>query len=76
ELYRNNVLIDTATTPQDGQYRFLNIPVEFGLNVFRVVLYGPQGQRREVIRQISVGDGRLSPGEFRYGFGTVQRNQP
>ena len=75
ELYRNNVLIDTATTPQGGQYRFLNIPVEFGLNVFRVVLYGPQGQRREVIRQISVGDGRLGAGEFQYGLGAVQRNR-
>ncbi|HEY6868492.1 MAG TPA: carboxypeptidase-like regulatory domain-containing protein, partial [Novosphingobium sp.] len=75
ELYRNNILIDTAAAPQDGQYRFLNIPVEFGLNVFRVVLYGPQGQRREVIRQISVGDGRLGAGAFQYGFGTVQRNQ-
>ena len=43
ELYSNNVLIDTAATGQGGQYRFLNIPVEFGLNVSRLILYGPQG---------------------------------
>lgn len=75
ELYRNNVLIDTAATGQGGQYRFLNIPVEFGLNVFRVVLYGPQGQRRETVRQISVGDGRLGQGEFVYSASAVQKNR-
>ncbi|MBC2662464.1 hypothetical protein H7F50_11925 [Novosphingobium flavum] len=75
ELYRNNILIDTATGPENGQYRFLNVPVEFGLNVFRVVLYGPQGQRRETVRQISVGDGRLAPGELVYTASAVQKNR-
>ena len=76
ELYRNDLLIDTLSTPQDGQYRFLNIPVEFGLNVFRVVLYGPQGQRREIVRQISVGDGRLGAGELSYSVAAIQKNRP
>ena len=75
ELYRNNILIDTASGPDNGQYRFLNVPVEFGLNVFRVVLYGPQGQRRETVRQISVGDGRLSTGELVYTASAVQKNR-
>lgn len=75
ELYRNNVLIDTATRPEGGQYRFLNVPVEFGLNLFRVVLYGPQGQRREIVRQVSVGDGRLGPGELVYSASAVQKNR-
>ena len=74
ELYRNNTLIGSTRTPVNGQYAFLQVPVDFGLNVFRLVFYGPQGQRREVVRKISVGDGRLTPGQFIYSFGAAQKD--
>ncbi|HSG57036.1 MAG TPA: hypothetical protein VLA45_16425, partial [Paracoccaceae bacterium] len=73
ELYRNNVLLGSTALATNGQYEFLEVPVDYGLNVFRLVFYGPQGQRREEVRRISVGDGRLSAGEFHYSFGAVQR---
>ena len=72
ELYRNGVLLDSTAQATNGQYEFLQVPVDYGLNVFRIVFYGPQGQRREEVRRISVGDGRLSPGAFEYSFGAVQ----
>lgn len=75
ELYRNDLLIDSTRSAQNGQYLFLHVPVEFGLNLFRIVLYGPQGQRREIVRQISVGDGRLAKGEFLYNASAVQKNR-
>ena len=74
ELYRNNTLIGSTRTPVNGQYAFLQVPVDFGLNVFRLVFYGPQGQRREVVRKISVGDGRLAPGQFVYSVGAAQKD--
>ena len=74
ELYRNNTLIGSTRTPVNGQYEFLQVPVEFGLNVFRLVLYGPQGQRREEVRRISVGDGRLGKGEWQYSVGVAQKD--
>lgn len=74
ELYRNNTLIGSTRSAVDGRYEFLQVPVEFGLNVFRLVLYGPQGQRREDVRRISVGDGRLGQGELRYAFGVAQKD--
>jgi hypothetical protein len=74
ELYRNNALIGSTRTPVNGQYAFLQVPVDFGLNVFRLVFYGPQGQRREVVRRISVGDGRLAPGQFIYSVGAAQKD--
>lgn len=73
ELYRNDILLGSTAQPVNGQYEFLEIPVDYGLNLFRLVFYGPQGQRREEVRRISVGDGRLSAGEFQYSFGAVQR---
>ena len=74
ELYRNNVLIGSTRTPLNGQYQFLKVATDYGLNVFRLVFFGPQGQRREEVRQISVGDGRLSKGEFVYTFGAAQKD--
>jgi len=74
ELYRNNSLIASTRTPVNGQYQFLSVPVDFGLNVFRLVFYGPQGQRREEVRRISVGDGRLAKGQVVYTLDAVQKD--
>lgn len=74
ELYRNNILIGSTRSPVNGQYQFLKVATEYGLNVFRLVYFGPQGQRREEVRQISVGDGRLSKGELVYTFGAAQKD--
>ena len=74
ELYRNDTLIGSTNTPVNGQYQFLAVPVDFGLNVFRLVFYGPQGQRREEVRQISVGDGRIPKGQFLYTAGLAQKD--
>lgn len=74
ELYRNNVLVGSTRTAVNGQYEFLQVPVEFGLNVMRLVFYGPQGQRREEVRKISVGDGRLAGGQLVYDIGVVQKD--
>lgn len=73
ELYRNDVLLGSTSTSNNGQFEFLETPVDYGLNVFRLVFYGPQGQRREEVRQVTVGDGRLAAGDVRYSFGAVQR---
>ena len=75
EIYRNDTLIGSTNTPVNGQYEFLHVPVEFGLNVFRMVFYGPQGQRREEVRRISVGDGRLAKGAFTYNVFAVQKDK-
>jgi hypothetical protein len=74
ELYRNDVLIGSTRTPVNGQYEFLQVPVDFGQNVFRLVFFGPQGQRYEDVRRVSVGDGRRRPGELVYGFGIAQKD--
>lgn len=75
ELYRNDVLIDSVRTPVDGRYEFLQVPLEFGLNVLRLVFYGPHGERREEIRQINAGEGRLSTGEFQFAASAVQQDE-
>ncbi len=75
ELYRNDILIGSTRDAVNGQYEFLQVPVDFGLNVFRLVFFGPQGQRSETVRRISVGDGRVSKGQLVYSFGAAQKDR-
>ncbi len=51
ELYRNDILVGSVRTAVNDQYEFLEVPVDYGVNVFRLVFYGPQGQRREEVRR-------------------------
>ena len=75
ELYRNDILVGSTRNAVNGQYEFLQVPVDFGLNIFRLVFFGPQGQRSEEVRRISVGDGRLPQGKLVYRFGAAQKDE-
>lgn len=66
ELYRSDELLALRTVERDNRYVFEAVPLQSGLNVFRIVLYGPQGQRREHRRQLTVGASLLRPGERRW----------
>jgi hypothetical protein len=73
ELYVNDVLRSGQNTPTKGRYEFLNVPLTPGINVVRVVTYGPHGERNEDVRVINVGAGLLRPGEATFEFGAVQQ---
>lgn len=73
ELYRNDILVGSTRDAVNGQYEFLQVPVDFGLNVFRLVFFGPQGQRSEVVQRISVGDGRVREGQLVYSLDAAQK---
>lgn len=75
ELYRNDILVGSTRDAVNGQYEFLRIPVDFGLNVFRLVFFGPQGQRSETVQRISVGDGRVAKGKLVYAMDVAQRDE-
>jgi hypothetical protein len=66
ELYRNGILLDFRLSRDDGRYEFLDVPLLFGLNVLRLVFYGPQGQTREKMHRILVGPGMIQPGRTYY----------
>ena len=75
ELYRNDALLDYQVIPAQGQYRFINVPLLIGTNIVRVELYGPQGQRREVVKRLYVGPGVASPGQGYWRFSLSDANQ-
>jgi hypothetical protein len=66
ELYQNNVLIGYQKEGQQGQYVFDDVPLYFGKNYFRLVFYGPQGQKREETRSFDLNDALLPSGKQYY----------
>ncbi|MDQ8028961.1 MAG: hypothetical protein REJ23_09550 [Brevundimonas sp.] len=73
ELYVNEVLQAAQTSPVQGRYEFLDVPLAFGLNTIRLVFYGSQGQSREVVRRINFGTGQVEAGRLVFRFGAVQQ---
>ncbi|WP_334163490.1 hypothetical protein [Phenylobacterium sp.] len=76
ELYVNDILRSGQNTPAQGRYEFLNVPLSQGINVVRVVTYGPRGDRSENTRIINVGGGVLRRGEATLELGVVQQEEP
>lgn len=76
ELYINDVLQGGQNTPNKGRYEFLQVPLSRGVNVIRIVTYGPHGERSEQTRIVNVGGGQLKRGEMTFEFGAVQQEKP
>ncbi|WP_085904856.1 hypothetical protein [Kiloniella majae] len=78
EIYRNGELIDfqTDTEVGDGRYEFTNVATVSGLNEFRLVFYGPQGQRREKFERYFVTAELAEPqkGSFRIAANQANRD--
>ncbi len=64
ELYLGATLLDFQRIGQDGRYRFDDVPLDYGVNDLKVVLYGPQGQVRETLFRKQIGSGMVPPGEI------------
>lgn len=75
ELYINDVLQSGQNTPNKGRYEFLNVPLSRGVNVIRIVTYGPHGERTEDTRVVNVGGGQLAKGDMTFEFGAVQQEK-
>ncbi|MEE4350377.1 MAG: hypothetical protein V2J26_09130 [Pacificimonas sp.] len=76
ELYVNDVLRQSQAIANEGRYEFRDIPLQRGLNVIRIVVFGPRGERSETTRVINVGGGQVAEGDFTYNLGVVQQNTP
>ena len=69
ELYRNGQLIAFAQDRADGRYAFIDAALQYGQNRFEVVLYGPQGQIRREVKNVSVGFDSIPPRQTFYWAG-------
>ena len=71
EIYQNGSLLGFQSSRADGRYQFLDVPIQFGANDFRLVFFGPAGQRREEVIRANLLDQRTPVGNFRYRLSGV-----
>ena len=75
ELYRNDALLDFQVVGSDGRYAFIDVPVLYGSNTFRLVFYGPQGQIQEQVKQLYAQDSALKEGQFIYDVSLDEKSK-
>lgn len=66
ELYQNGALAGFQGSRAGGLYEFLNLPLQHGWNDFRLVFYGPGGERREETYHLDASQPQVNAGGFRY----------
>ncbi|MCZ4279993.1 hypothetical protein O4H49_04335 [Kiloniella laminariae] len=78
EVYRNGELLDFQTDQDigNGRYEFVNLPTLSGFNEFRLVFFGPQGQKREEYERYFVSPELAEPDRtsFRLAFNQANRD--
>lgn len=78
EVYRNGELIDFQSDQDvgDGRYEFSGLPTLAGLNEFRLVFFGPQGQKREQVERYFVTPELPKPkrSSFRIAYNQLNRD--
>ena len=70
ELYFNDALVGYLQSSPNGRYIFLDQPLIFGMNRFRLVFHGPQGQIRVEQHTFILNQALARPGEFLYTVAT------
>lgn len=68
ELYRNGHYEDFQQIGDDGRFLFDDLDLTGGYNLFTVILYGPEGQKKTVTREVFKGPTMLEKGEVSYDF--------
>ncbi|WP_137982486.1 hypothetical protein [Desulfovibrio gilichinskyi] len=65
ELYRNNQLIGFQTIDVSGNYLFEDVTLNYGVNRFKLILYGTEGQQETREEVVTIGS-PLTLGEVQY----------
>lgn len=75
DLQRNGQTVDFIEEPNaDGEYVFEDVFLYEGLNVFKLVFYGPQGQKEIKEERIYVSNTRTKQGEFNFEASIIEDN--
>lgn len=74
ELYRNDSLFNFQKVGNGGIYEFLDVPLVSGLNIVKLIFYGPFGQQYQETRRFMVGNDLLKEGKIYYRFAANKNN--
>lgn len=66
ELYFLGLLIDRIEADSTGRYLFKDVPVQYGRNLYRLVFYGPHGEKLEKNISLNISNLFQKKGEWNY----------
>ena len=72
ELYRNGYFVAFQEVDETARYNFEDIELVRGYNLFQIVLYGPEGQKRTDTQRVIRGQEMLQEGELEYELAAGQ----
>lgn len=72
ELYRNGFFVAFQEVGGDGRYSFEDVELIDGFNLFKIVLYGPEGQKRTETQRVVRGAQLLAEDQMSYEFALGQ----
>ena len=72
EVYQDERLLDFQTVDQEGRYSFDALPLRQGFNLFRIVIYGTNGEEEVRSERFYLGRNMVEPGKFLYDFSALQ----
>ncbi|TWI76875.1 sporulation related protein [Desulfobotulus alkaliphilus] len=75
ELYRGTALMDVQRVGEDGRYLFDDVSLYYGINDFKLIFYGPEGQRREENQRLEVGTDMLPKGKMSYSASLTRQDR-
>lgn len=74
ELYRNDELLNFQRASSNGRYEFIDVPLLSGLNIIRLVFYGPFGQTREEVQRFLVSPNITTAGKSYFRMSVSQQD--
>lgn len=76
EIFQDLELIEFAEIGADGRYEFATLPLNEGFNIFKIVLYGPNGEREERYERFYLGQNMVEEGKLIYNASLLQSSTP
>jgi hypothetical protein len=75
EFFQNESLVGFQRARGDGLYEFKDVPLRFGINLFRLVFHGPLGEVLERTERLDIAQSQPPPGVLYYSLSGVKPTQ-
>lgn len=69
QLFRNGQFIEEKFSDEQNKVLFEEVDTFYGVNLFEIKLYGPEGQQETRTQTVSVGNDQVQQGQFDFFFG-------
>jgi hypothetical protein len=76
EIFQGSELLAFAQAGPDGRYDFPTLPLKQGFNLFRTVLYGPNGEKEERFQRFYLGQDMVPKGKLYYNASALESSSP